>query len=114
MAEFLSVAWIAELDGVARSLPPGAGPPERLVIEQQVTGPRGVATYQFHVSGTEIRVHAGAPTHADVVLATDLQSAAAFHGGPGIVGNHSHSSQGLKDMRRSKCVDGNRLANALQ
>jgi len=82
MAEFLSVAWIAELDAVARSLPPGDGPPERLVVEQAVTGPNGAAaTYQFHVSADEVRVMAGAPTGADVVLATDLATAVALHRG---------------------------------
>jgi len=81
MAEFLSVAWISALDTVARALPPGDGPAERLVIEQQVAGPRGAATYQFHVSAAEVRVLAGAPTGADVVLATDLATAVALHRG---------------------------------
>ena len=81
MAEFLSVAWITELDGAARALAPGDGPLERLVVEQQVAGPRGVATYQFHVSAAEVRVMAGAPTGADVVLATDLATAVALHRG---------------------------------
>jgi hypothetical protein len=81
MAEFLSVAWIAELDGVARALPTGDGPPQRLIVEQRVTGPRGTATYQFHVSDAEVRVMAGAPTGADVVLATDLDTAIALNRG---------------------------------
>jgi len=81
MAEFLSVAWITELDTAARALPPGDGPPERLVVEQQVGGPRGVAIDQFHVSASEVRVVAGAPTGADVVLATDLATASALHQG---------------------------------
>ena len=78
MAEFLSVAWIAELDAVARTVPPGDGPAERLVVQQEVAGSRGVATYQFHVSADELRVLAGAPTAADVVLATDLATAVAL------------------------------------
>ena len=81
MAEFLSVAWIAELDAAARALPPGDGPVERLVVEQQVACPRGAATYQFHLSAAEVRVMAGAPTGADVVLATDLATAIALQGG---------------------------------
>jgi putative sterol carrier protein len=81
MAEFLSVAWIADLDAAARSLAPGDGPAERVIIEQQVRVPRGTASYQFHVSAAEIRVLAGAPAGADVVLATDLATAAALHRG---------------------------------
>jgi hypothetical protein len=81
MAEFLSVSWIAELDAVARALPAGDGPPDRLIVEQQVSGPRGAATYQFHVSADEVRVMAGAPTGADVVLATDLTTAIALNRG---------------------------------
>jgi putative sterol carrier protein len=81
MAEFLSVAWIAALDTVARALPPGDGPAERLVIEQEVAAPRGTARYQFHVSAAEVRVLAGAPTGADVVLVTDLATAIALHQG---------------------------------
>jgi len=81
MAEFLSLAWVEQLDAVARALPPGDGPPERLVVEQDVAGPRGRARYQVHVSATEVSVHAGAPTAADVVLVTDLATAAALHAG---------------------------------
>jgi hypothetical protein len=81
MAEFLSLAWVEQLDAAARTLPAGDGPPERLIVEQEVAGPRGVARYQVHVSAAEVRVHAGAPTAADVVLVTDLATAVALHEG---------------------------------
>jgi putative sterol carrier protein len=81
MAEFLSLAWVDELDRVARALPDGDGPVAPLVVEQEITGPRGTARYQVHVSAAEVSVHAGAPTAADVVLVTDLATAVELHTG---------------------------------
>jgi hypothetical protein len=81
MADFLSLVWVEELDAAARTLPAGDGPSERLIVEQEIAGPHGTARYQVHVSAAEVRVHAGAPTGADVVLVTDLTTAVALHQG---------------------------------
>jgi hypothetical protein len=81
MVEFLSLAWVEQLDAAARTLPAGDGPSERMVVEQEIAGPRGTARYQVHVSAAEVRVHAGAPASADVVLVTDLATAVALHDG---------------------------------
>jgi len=81
--EFLSPAWIAELDSALRKLVPTETASEgTLVIEQRVTRP-GAEPHTHHVvasSGGFCVV--GGPAHApDLVLTTDLQTAVAIQRG---------------------------------
>ena len=82
MAEFLSAAWIAELDDAVRGdgdlrLTDGA-----LVMEQVVRGVAdGEVRYQVRVDGSGARVVLGADEPADVVLLTDRETAWALHEG---------------------------------
>ena len=82
MTEFLSEAWIAELDAAARAaddLAVGDGP---LVVEQVVRGlPGGDVNYQVHVGADGARVVAGAAAPADLMLLTDPVTARALHEG---------------------------------
>ena len=81
MAEFLSAAWIAELDAAAR----GAADlvvDAPLVVEQVVDDGAGVTVrYQVRIgpAGASVSGDTGAP--ADVVLVTDRATAWAMHGG---------------------------------
>ena len=81
MAEFLSAAWIAELDAAAR----GAADlvvDAPLVVEQVVDAGAGVTVrYQVRIgpAGASVSGDTGAP--ADVVLVTDRATAWAMHGG---------------------------------
>ena len=81
MAEFLSAAWIAELDAAAR----GAADlvvDAPLVVEQVVDDGEGVTVrYQVRIgpAGASVSGDTGAP--ADVVLVTDRATAWAMHGG---------------------------------
>ena len=81
MAEFLSAAWIAELDVAARGctdLPAFAG---RLVVEQVVHSARGDMRYQIRIDDGGARVTADGDDRADIVLLTDTTTALALHTG---------------------------------
>jgi len=81
--EFLSPAWIAELDLALRDLGPVETASEgTLVIEQRVTRP-GAELHTHHVLASAGGFRAiGGPAHApDLVLTTDLQTAVAIQRG---------------------------------
>gem|GEM_PF-111989 len=87
MPEFLSSAWITELDSALRALVPSAtaseGVPEGpFVVEQRVTRP-GADTHVHHVvaSGGGFRATNGPAPAPDLVLTTDLQTAVAIQRG---------------------------------
>ena len=77
MAEFLSDAWIAELDRAARAAPSLAavGGAERLVVEQHVRRAGHDVVYHFVFEPTGARVERGAAARADLSLATDAATA---------------------------------------
>ena len=81
MAEFLSAAWIAELDAAARAAA-DLVVDAPLVVEQVVDDGAGVTVrYQVRIgpAGASVSGDTGAP--ADVVLVTDRATAWAMHGG---------------------------------
>jgi hypothetical protein len=81
LADFLSDAWLAELDVAARAAPAveGAVP---LVVEACVTGgPDGDVAFRLEVSGDEARVLAGPATAPTVTIVTDRETAIALHHG---------------------------------
>lgn len=77
VAEFLSDAWIAELDGAARGAPTLAslGDSAPLVVEQQVRVANGAVAYHFVFDASGARVRRGPASDPDVVLVTDVDSA---------------------------------------
>lgn len=91
MPEFLSPAWITELDSALRALEPSEAASEtvpesesegRFVIEQRVTRP-GADAHVHHVvaSGAGFRAVGGPAPAPDLVLTTDLQTAIAIQRG---------------------------------
>ena len=82
VAEFLSPAWIAELDDAARAcddFPPLVGP---LVMEQVIrSSASGDVRYQIRIEAGRARVVADGEDRADIVLVTDLATAYALHTG---------------------------------
>ena len=83
MPEFLSPAWIAELDSALRVLAATETTSETsLVIEQRVTRP-GAEPHIHHVVVSNGGFRAlGGPAHApDLVLTTDLPTAVAIQRG---------------------------------
>lgn len=78
MAEFLSPAWIAALDEVARSSPElaacaGDAP---FVLEQRVVLPDGTeSVHHLRLAADGARVIAGAADDPDVMIVTDLETA---------------------------------------
>jgi putative sterol carrier protein len=81
VAEFLSPAWIAELDRAlgALELSSGSAP---FVIEQRITLPDG-STHVHHVIAGDGRFRAapGPAAASDLVLTTDLETAIAIQRG---------------------------------
>jgi hypothetical protein len=77
VVEFLSDAWITELDRAARAAPTLAalGIPERLVVEQHVSRPDGDVVYHFVFEATGARVERGPAEDADLSLAMDTATA---------------------------------------
>lgn len=82
MAEFLSAAWIAELDAAARSAGDVVADAP-LVVEQVVrdAGPDGIARYQVRIGRRGVSVTVDTSESADVVLVTDRAAARAMHEG---------------------------------
>jgi hypothetical protein len=81
VAEFLSAAWIAELDAAARAAT-DVTVDGSLIVEQVVREAGGDAVrYQVGVGPGGVTVTAGAPEPADVVLITDPVTARALHEG---------------------------------
>ena len=81
MAEFLSAAWIAELDAAARAATHIALD-RSLVVEQVVRDAGGHdVRYQVGIGPEGARVTAGAPAPADLTLVTDPVTARALHEG---------------------------------
>ena len=84
MAEFLSEAWLDELDTAARESPVLAelGRSAPLVIEQRVTGtPYGEVTYHVIIDQEGARVVAGRAPAPQIALETDFVTASAMHRG---------------------------------
>jgi hypothetical protein len=82
MSEFLSPAWIEELDATARASAALTAFTDRLVIEQHVTGvPGGDVRYHVVLGDGTARVRAGAAADPDVVIVTDQPTARAIHDG---------------------------------
>ena len=83
MAEFLSDAWIAELDHAARAAPGvsalGAGQP--LVIEQHVRRGDDEVVYSMRFAAEGARVEKGAASQPDVIVRTDAATALAMQRG---------------------------------
>jgi len=77
VAEFLTDAWIAELDQAARAAPSLAalGRTERLVVEQRIRRADDDVVYHFVFEPTGARVERGAAAIADLSLATDAATA---------------------------------------
>ena len=77
MAEFLSPAWIADLDAAAG----GATAPQdlRLVVQQVVVDEDGheVAAYAVRIADGRVRVEAGRAADADVTFTSARPTAAA-------------------------------------
>jgi hypothetical protein len=81
VADFLSEAWLAELDDAARS-GPTVEVRDRLVVEARVTdGPDGDVVFHLEVSNAGTRVHRGAADAASIVVETDHETATALHHG---------------------------------
>jgi hypothetical protein len=84
MAEFLSDAWIAELDDAVRGADGLTVTDGVIVIEQVVRGgPGGEVRYQVRFGPDGARVVAGAPDLADLTLLTDHVTARTLHDGRG-------------------------------
>jgi hypothetical protein len=84
VAEFLTVAWLEELDTVARASAELAelGRSARLVIEQRVTGtPHGEVAYHVIIDEQGARVVAGRAPAPQITMETDFATASAIHRG---------------------------------
>ncbi len=82
MAEFLSAAWIAELDAAARAADDLILDDGELVVGQVVRGlPGGVVRYRVRVGPGGARVSTGGGGDADVTLLTDAATARSLHEG---------------------------------
>jgi hypothetical protein len=84
VTEFLSSAWIADLDAVARASDRLAaiGRESPFVVEQEVSGgPSGNVSYHVVMDSEGGRVTMGPADTADVVLLTDYETALAIHRG---------------------------------
>lgn len=83
MAEFLSDAWIAQLDRAARAAPgvSGLGVDPPLVIEQHVRRGDDEVVYSLHFAADGARVENGAASQPDVILRTDAGTALAMQRG---------------------------------
>jgi hypothetical protein len=80
VAEFLTDAWVAELDGAARTADGVACDPP-LVVETLVRAPDGDVGYQVHLGPAGASVTGAGAAPADVVLVTDRATAWALHQG---------------------------------
>lgn len=82
-AGFLSPAWIARLDELARSSPELADAAARtVVIEQRVVDDHGDAVVYHLVLGPgPARVRPGAAAHPDVTVLADADAARRIHSG---------------------------------
>jgi hypothetical protein len=80
VAEFLSDAWVAQLDVAVRAASDLVSDPP-LVVETLVREPSGDRGYQVHVSATGAAVTGPGAAVADVVFVTDHATAWALHQG---------------------------------
>jgi hypothetical protein len=80
VAEFLSDAWVAELDAAVRSADGLACDPP-LVVETVVREPDGERGYQLQLGPAGASITRPGATPADVVLVTDRATAWALHQG---------------------------------
>ena len=83
VAEFLSEAWIVELDRAARdaSALGGIGAPEPLVVEQRVQRSDVVVVYHFSFTPDGARVSIGPAAAPDLVLVADEDTARSLQQG---------------------------------
>jgi putative sterol carrier protein len=83
VAEFLSEAWIAELDDAARAAPALAavGAERPLVVEQRVRHGDDEVVYSLCFDASGARVVPGPATSPDVVILTDDATARALQHG---------------------------------
>lgn len=82
MAEFLSPAWIEELDTAARASDALGAFGGQLVVEQRVTdAPGGEIRYHVVLAADGARVHAGGAELPDLVITADYETACAIHDG---------------------------------
>jgi hypothetical protein len=80
MAEFLSDAWLAELDAAARAAD-DLGTDEPLVVETMVRDDDGHTGYQLRFGPDGASIGRPGDVEADVVFVTDLATAWALHEG---------------------------------
>lgn len=105
VAEFLSAAWIVELDAAARAATDVALDGS-LVIEQVVRDAGGrEVRYQVGVGPHGATVAAGAPDPADLTLVTDPVTARALHEG-GLRAQDALASGALKVRGRPEALAG--------
>ena len=105
VAEFLSAAWIAELDAAARAATDFAIDGS-LIVEQVVRDAGGAAVrYQVGVGPLGATVTAGAPEPADLILVTDHVTARALHEG-GLRAQDALASGALKVRGRPEVLAG--------
>jgi hypothetical protein len=83
VAEFLSDAWIAQLDRAARAAPGirDLAADRPLVIEQHVRRGDDEIVYSLHLAAEGARVEKGAASQPDVILRTDAGTALAMQRG---------------------------------
>lgn len=83
MVEFLSEAWIVELDRAARdaSALGGVGAAQPLVVEQHVQRSDAVLVYHFSFTPDGARVSVGPAPAPDLVLFMDEDTARRLHQG---------------------------------
>lgn len=84
MARYLSPAWLAEVDAVARASERTAEVVDgvRLVVQQVVTGgPEGEVRYAVRIEDGAVSVVPGEAADADVTVREDYDTAVALHRG---------------------------------
>lgn len=80
MAEFLSPAWVAELDATLRRSPLRADDADALVYELEARGADGrVHSHHVTIGPDGARAVEGPAAHPDLVLVTDEETAFALH-----------------------------------
>jgi hypothetical protein len=82
VAEYLSSAWVAELDAALRGAPRRSVDATRLVVEQVVSDtPTGELRYHVVIGPEGIRAFAGAARAPDVIVTTSYPAAIGIQRG---------------------------------
>ena len=103
MAEFLSPAWLTELDAIARRSRAlvALGQEHTLGVEQRVTGtPSGDVAYHLVVDAEGARIGPGATPHPDLVITMNYPTARLLH-------------QGASNMQRALAEGGAKISGDL-